>query len=56
VGLLRVTQSPARDDQEGRLSRAKDGLPLLLANLAPFTLGFRAKHALDFRVGKTFRK
>jgi len=25
VGLLRVTQSPARDDQEGRLSRAKDG-------------------------------
>jgi hypothetical protein len=25
VGLLRVTQSPARDDQEGRPFRAKDG-------------------------------
>jgi hypothetical protein len=25
VGLLRVTQSPARDDQEGRPFRAQDG-------------------------------
>jgi FixJ family two-component response regulator len=25
VGLLRVTQSPARDDQEGRPYRAQDG-------------------------------